>query len=453
MSYAVCRVQKMKVPSAITGLQMHNRRERAKSLSNPDIDFSRSVNNYALIEDRGQSFNFLIEERIKQGYTGSKAIRKDAVKLCEFIFTSDSHFFAQVANDLQKQKAFFTQCLNWVKARFGAKNIISAIVHMDEATPHMHLDFVPLTADGRLAAKDMLGGRKDLQRLQDDFWEKVGKPWGLERGERADFDNPNAPKPQRHLTTAEYKREVVKLEAKFDDLQKQAGILERNLEIARETKIETELDVEALTRKRAELQSQIRTLDNKEREIVSAIFELECNKRDLAQDFSNLRSTADKEQSRVNDLREQEQALERKIKGLESEFETGKAVIEKLNLEQETLSNKWLQLTEAIKRLKKPNCMTAKEIDSIGGKAIIGSKYTIDDEDMKKLKSQAKNCIGCLQKIAVLESELENLKNPPSERRLLGAKDIANFKAAVEAQRRAKLQEKEYDHDRDRDER
>lgn len=75
---------------------------------------------------------------------------------------------------------------------------------MDEATPHMHLEFVPLTADGRLSAKECIGsGSKALQQLQDDFYKAVGIPFGLERGNRADLTN--GEKPRRHQRVAEYK--------------------------------------------------------------------------------------------------------------------------------------------------------------------------------------------------------------------------------------------------------
>ena len=54
--------------------------------------------------------------------------------------------------------------------------IISAVVHMDEKTPHMHLSFVPLTEDGRLCAKEIIGNKKKLTQWQDAFWEQISLP-------------------------------------------------------------------------------------------------------------------------------------------------------------------------------------------------------------------------------------------------------------------------------------
>jgi hypothetical protein len=195
----------MKGASAVAGMQIHNRREKEHSNSNPDIDHSRSSENYALVDTPSKSYNVLADERIEKGYTGKKAIRKDAVKVVEGLFTSDSEFFK--GKSLPEQKKFFSDCLNWAENRFGKENIIAATVHMDEATPHLHVDFVPLTSDGRLSAKSMLGGKKELQQMQDDFYKTVGEPWGMERGNRADLDDTEAPKPRKHLETADFKRQ------------------------------------------------------------------------------------------------------------------------------------------------------------------------------------------------------------------------------------------------------
>ena len=94
MSFGVCRVEKVKGAAAVAGLQLHNNRERQHSNTNPDIDRSRSGLNYSLIEQSTHSYNKLIEGRLQQGYKGKKAIRKDAVRMCEMLFTSDGEFFA-----------------------------------------------------------------------------------------------------------------------------------------------------------------------------------------------------------------------------------------------------------------------------------------------------------------------------------------------------------------------
>ena len=144
----VCAEWRRSRAAAVAGLQLHNNRERQHSNTNPDIDRSRSELNYSLIEQNTHNYNKLIDERLHQGYKGKKAIRKDAVKMCEMLFTSDGEFFSCLSE--QEQRQFFIDCFEFAAKRYGRENIIAATVHLDEATPHLHLDFVPLTPDGRL---------------------------------------------------------------------------------------------------------------------------------------------------------------------------------------------------------------------------------------------------------------------------------------------------------------
>ncbi|MDE7363003.1 MAG: plasmid recombination protein [Oscillospiraceae bacterium] len=224
MSAGVCRVQKINGGAKdIAGVQIHNRRERQHSNSNPDIDFTKSGENYTLKETK-LTYNKAVQERVQNGYKSQKSIRKDAVLMCEVLFTSDKAFFERLSDE--QERAFFADCYKFAADRYGEENIISAVVHKDEKTPHLHLDFVPLTTDGRLSAKSVLGGKKDLQKLQDDFFAEVGRKWELERGNRADLDDPNAEKPRKHLETVELKR---KTEMELAEMKKAAVIAENQL--------------------------------------------------------------------------------------------------------------------------------------------------------------------------------------------------------------------------------
>lgn len=216
MSFAICRISKYSSSHDIAGLQIHDRRERRHSNSNPDIDFSKSKDNYSLCSAAdGMSFNEFIGKQIAERYTGKKAIRKDAVRMVQVLFTSDSNFFGRISEE--QQRRFFEDCCKWAAERWGAENIISADVHLDEVTPHMHLNFVPLTADGRLSAKDCVGnGSRALQSLQDDFYKTVGKPHGLDRGLRTDLVN--GERARKHQTVAGYKESTDYYEQKKEKL-------------------------------------------------------------------------------------------------------------------------------------------------------------------------------------------------------------------------------------------
>ena len=83
-------------------------------------------------------------------------------------------------------REFFNEALEFIKQNQAPETIISAVVHLDEKSPHMHLCFVPLTEDKRLCAKEILGNKKKLTQWQDKYWEHMVKKYpDLERGESA----------------------------------------------------------------------------------------------------------------------------------------------------------------------------------------------------------------------------------------------------------------------------
>ena len=123
--------------------------------------------------------NEAVAERIKEGYTGKKALRKDAVKNLTLILSGSHdemiklkpHEFDEWINTTQK----------WVEDTFDAENIVRFSVHMDEKTPHIHAVIVPITADGRLSAKDFIGDSIKLQQMQTSYAKAV-KSFGFDRG-------------------------------------------------------------------------------------------------------------------------------------------------------------------------------------------------------------------------------------------------------------------------------
>lgn len=245
MSNGICRAQKVSGASGGVGAYIHNERIKEHSNSNPDIDFKRSSENYHIGEyDNALTYNQRTEKRLAEGYKGKKAVRKDAVKLVEVLFTSDKAFFESQPDN---GRAYFEDCLKWASERFGADNIIADVVHLDEATPHMHLDFVPLTEDGRLSAKEVLGDKKKLQELQDDFYEKVSKKYGLDRGQRADLDAGESGR--KNLSVQEMKlktlqEDIKNLSQHRSKIKKDLSYLQKDKDtiIAKITDLEAKLD-------------------------------------------------------------------------------------------------------------------------------------------------------------------------------------------------------------------
>lgn len=173
MAFLVCHMQKHG-SGALGGIQSHNERER-ESKTNPDIDKSKSSDNYSLVECN--NYRKAIQANISELHL-KKAVRKDAVLACSFVVTSSQDFFKRQSPE--ETKAFFADTVEFFKERYGEKNVISAKVHMDEATPHMHLLLTPIR-DEKLSARAIFD-RKELRDLQTELHAKIGRSRGLERG-------------------------------------------------------------------------------------------------------------------------------------------------------------------------------------------------------------------------------------------------------------------------------
>ena len=177
--YAIMRFAKYKGPE-ISNIEAHNERTKEKYASNPDINLSRSKYNFHLIEPSGR-YRAEAESQIQA--VGCRT-RTDSVRVAETMFTATPEFFK--GKKLPEIRRYFEEALRFFEQYQSRETIISAVVHMDEKTPHMHLSFVPLTADGRLSAKEIVGNKKKLTWWQDKFWEHMVQRYpDLERGESA----------------------------------------------------------------------------------------------------------------------------------------------------------------------------------------------------------------------------------------------------------------------------
>ena len=177
--YAILRFAKYKGPE-IGHIESHNERTKEKYASNPDVDTARSHLNFHLVTPQ-RKYRAEAEKQIAEA--GCRT-RSDSVRVVEALVTASPEFFK--GKKKGEIKAYFQEALDFIREHQDPKTIISAVVHMDEKTPHMHLCFVPLTADGRLSAKEIVGNKKKLTQWQDRFWEHMVKKYpDLERGESA----------------------------------------------------------------------------------------------------------------------------------------------------------------------------------------------------------------------------------------------------------------------------
>ena len=177
--HAILRFAKHKAGPA-GALEAHHERTKEQYVSNPDIDTSRSKYNFHIIQPE-RIYRQEIDTRIKAA--GCRT-RRDSTMFVDTLITASPEFFK--GRDRKEIQAYFTEAAAFMEQKVGKGNIFSAVVHMDEKTPHLHLCFTPITGDGRLSAKEILGNRAQLSKWQDEFHAHMKKAFPvLKRGESA----------------------------------------------------------------------------------------------------------------------------------------------------------------------------------------------------------------------------------------------------------------------------
>lgn len=209
----VCHAQKF-TKTALKGLEIHNEREEKYTLSNKDIDKTKSCENYHIGECHDnyvQRFNELREEKV----TG--IVRSNSVAAVGIVISADKEFFDNL--DTGREKEYFESVHKKISDLYGQENIISATVHKDEATPHMHIIVVPITEDGRLSAKELFN-RDALKSLQDIAVDLQDEGFEIERGQ---INSEN-----KHLSEEKFKieQENQKLELERENLRLKAQRLQ-----------------------------------------------------------------------------------------------------------------------------------------------------------------------------------------------------------------------------------
>ena len=237
ISYLVCHMEKYH-KTDIAPVENENERDETYQAVNPQIDFTLTRNNYNIIK-RERSYTQFINDKIEALDLLTK-VRKDAVLMCSFVIGSDREFFGRLSR--QEQQQFFVDCTRFFAERYGEENIISAVVHMDETTPHLHLNLIPI-ADGRLCAKTLFD-RKELQNLQSDFYSVVGKKWNLQRGKEGSQ--------AKHLDTAAYK--LKKMSEAADQAELRADEAEKRKLIAESRQVHAERETQQLEDRQKQLQ-------------------------------------------------------------------------------------------------------------------------------------------------------------------------------------------------------
>lgn len=252
VGYAVVHMMKIK-SGAVGGIQSHNNREHEPK-TNPDVDMSRSEDNYDLISC--DNYKRSIKEKLSNLVENSRAVRKDAVVVCNFIVTSDNETMNALGTD--RQREFFQDSVKWFSDRYGADRVLNATVHMDETTPHLHIGVMPITQDGRLSAKAIFT-KTEMKAIQTEFARDVGEKYGLERGIEGSE--------RTHLSEARFK------EQKALEMANEHGAIAQELQIIAE---DCKQELSEATRSLETVKQELSTMQDRKDTLQGEIERLEA---------------------------------------------------------------------------------------------------------------------------------------------------------------------------------
>ncbi|MED3977256.1 plasmid recombination enzyme [Priestia megaterium] len=245
--YGIIRMQKFH-KDAILGIQKHNQREGENS-KNKDIDSNKTMLNYDFVNEDKIKYH---EEIKKMTATRVKRkIRNDAVLVAEFFVSASPEYMHAMSPD--EQRKYFEASLDHIAGKYGQQNILYATVHNDESTPHMHVGFVPITEDRRLAAKDYFHGKTKIRRIQDDFHNYMNKRgYDIERGEPSELQHKSVHEFKKEERQKELNNLDQQLIFKEKEIQRMDNL--RNLKEEGLVDIRSDQSIEELCRKSVEIE-------------------------------------------------------------------------------------------------------------------------------------------------------------------------------------------------------
>jgi len=304
LSYAIIRNENHKM-NAVPLLERHNERLN-KNYSNKDIDLSCSSENYHLKHIHAATYQQEFERiRIRQQLKGNLRLqgKKQSTVMCEFVITSDKEFFDRLGTDRTKQ--FFKDAYSFVTAKIGGEQyIVSAVVHMDEATPHMHVAYIPVINGRdrkgapckRINCSEFWKGRDSYSKLQDEYFDFItNRGYNLERGIKGST--------AEHLSVAEYKlkkssEQLAEITSQISEIENLDNVTVRKIipntvTIKRDDYERISLaakkyfTVQKLETENASLKNKCISLENKNEKLKNDNAVLEGNIRQLENDFGS----------------------------------------------------------------------------------------------------------------------------------------------------------------------
>lgn len=182
-NFCIMRIKKLHSNSNVAGAISHHLRTRETDNADPQ----KMKLNWFYPNEGKNSPTEKIEYRRKMQKTAiarykknlPEKVRKNGVRAVEFLMTVSPEVLERKDFDSIK---YLNSCSEWARDKFGSENVFFVAYHLDEKTPHISLLLTPKDENGKLNARKFFGGREKMSALQDDFFNAVGKQFGLERG-------------------------------------------------------------------------------------------------------------------------------------------------------------------------------------------------------------------------------------------------------------------------------
>ena len=281
--YCIMRTEKRK-KSDVSGIQQENNRTAGNY--NNRVELGMDIFNQQLV----YSENWMrdIENEIQ---TAGARARSNSVVALDTIYTASPEFFQGRTNE--ENDDYFKACLQFHNNHFG--HVVSAVIHYDESTPHMHVISVPLTKDGRLSARDIVGNKQQMSRTQDAFFNSVGRQYGLERGAQMDGQEK-----RKHISAQEWELqqlqaqknkeliELTKIKNSRECVQKQVKITQERLKELKAEEKEYSFNVMNIQNEYEVIKDNLQNIQNQYRHLQKQVNEVKnflgiAEKRRLAE--------------------------------------------------------------------------------------------------------------------------------------------------------------------------
>jgi len=459
MAYQIIRVagykNAAKGQKGFGGIQIHDQREKDVSHTNEDIDWDRVHLNYDLHNgDNKINFAEKINERIAS-LNLKKALRSDANVMAQIFISASPEWFRVVEEngsrdahedddgdngvdnnnttvadqgvgkvlyeiDPKTQRKYFEDAYKWVCQRYGIENIISATVHLDEATPHMHINLIPV-ADNKVCYADLFTEKPQKSRgrnggqltaLHDDFYKhNQDNGYNLDRGELQSVTGK-----KEHLSVLDFKKQEREKEVAELDFRKQEQ--EKDVRELDSRKREKEKEIKELGFIKQEKEKEVGLLDKKAEKLTfeaknleTEIQSLESLKNHTADNVSNLRLFASELQNDINILEQEKTRLNELKTTLKQQIKTEQDILSNLNGKTKTKNGIEKIKERTFKTLLGDALKISREdFDDLIKTALSSPTIKTTSKIIKENESLKENVIRATEENEILREDNQTLK-------------------------------------------